>query len=771
MRLRRAQPHHLTSALLASTVAAVMSAALALPGAALASTKDASTTNTAKAAKTKLVRYHGVQVKVPAGWPVFHVSASSTVCVRFSRHAVYLGNPGSRENCPMQPAGRTEAILISPATKTSTVDGRGVLAPVSTAAAARAGGSMARVNDTQHHVVITATWNRNRGTIRRALNLRSLRPATRATNGHAPAPGKVKVRIRPHAISRTTSVTAPATPGAVYTGLGFDACQAPSATQLAAWGLSSPYAAVGIYIGGADIACSQPNLNASWVSAESASGWHMIPIYVGLQAPVTTCPRCTVIVTAQATTEGTAAAQDAVAQAQSLGIGTGNPIYFDMEGYKRTAAVSAAVLAFLQAWTQQLHLSGYLSGVYSSGSSGITDLASEVGTGYLEPDDIWDADWNSSSTYVPANADDPYLPSTAWADNQRLIQYYGSHNVTYGGTKLSIDSDYIDGATAAYGSAAPVVTVPAAPSIRIKPQADGSVRLMPTWRGEQGITKFQILAGASPNTMTAIQTVSSARATAVSLRAAYPYYSVTALNSDGQVVASSTPVAAPGSVAIFGNSAFVGARGPVGVPVACLNASPCQVQAAIFNGSKRISHFTARAVPRHGGQILFPLNAKIRRLVAKSRRLPVTVRVTGSAGTTAARPLNLVPYTASGKAPVRKIWSSSSLQILSKTNFVSNGWTGGVLAICKTSAPCTVTTHVTRSGVPLAAPRTQTLGPGEIGYLTFAMNDKGHALLKASSGNQLGARVTVTPAVAPGAVGLAARSSAAMALISLASFR
>ena len=55
-----------------------------------------------------------------------------------------------------------------------------------------------------------------------------------------------------------------------------------------------------------------------------------------------------------AATQGTAAAQDAVLQAQALGIGTGNPIYYDIEQYTRSTTATAAVLAFLQAWTEQL---------------------------------------------------------------------------------------------------------------------------------------------------------------------------------------------------------------------------------------------------------------------------------------------------------------------------------------------------------------------------------------------------------------------------------
>ena len=53
---------------------------------------------------------------------------------------------------------------------------------------------------------------------------------------------------------------------------------------MSAWGASG-YRAIGVYIGGTNMACAQPNLNSAWVSGQSAAGWHLIPIYVGLQAP------------------------------------------------------------------------------------------------------------------------------------------------------------------------------------------------------------------------------------------------------------------------------------------------------------------------------------------------------------------------------------------------------------------------------------------------------------------------------------------------------
>jgi hypothetical protein len=118
-----------------------------------------------------------------------------------------------------------------------------------------------------------------------------------------------------------------------------------------------------------------------------------------------------------------------------------------MEGYARGGTNTSAVLAFLSAWTAQLHADGFISGVYSSASSGISDLVAQFGKGYLEPDAIWFADWNGQQS-----SSDPYVPSADWPSHQRLHQYQGPHNETHGAVTLNIDSDYLDGATAGTGT-------------------------------------------------------------------------------------------------------------------------------------------------------------------------------------------------------------------------------------------------------------------------------------------------------------------------------
>jgi Rv2525c-like, glycoside hydrolase-like domain len=250
-----------------------------------------------------------------------------------------------------------------------------------------------------------------------------------------PGAGARAARERARASRATAQISA-----STFAGLGFDACATPSRREMSAWD-ESPYRAIGVYIGGANRGCAQPNLTASWVAEQVAAGWHLIPTYVGLQAPTSSCGSCAKLSAAAATSQGVAAANDAADQAQAVGIGAGSPIYFDMESYSTGGSASSATLDFLSAWTARLHALGYVSGVYGSGASGVTDLSARIGSGYLEPDDIWVADWNGRT-----GSSDPYLPSTAWLGH-RIRQYRGGHDETYGGVTINIDNDYVEADT------------------------------------------------------------------------------------------------------------------------------------------------------------------------------------------------------------------------------------------------------------------------------------------------------------------------------------
>lgn len=223
-----------------------------------------------------------------------------------------------------------------------------------------------------------------------------------------------------------------------FHGEGFDECGLPSISDLKAWS-ASPYRALNLYIGGVNEGCPQ-TISASWVQQATALGWALIPTYVGLQAPNPECP-CASIIPSKAASEGAAAGAQAVSELKAMGVGTGNVVYYDMEGYQTGSPNTPAVLNFLAAWTKKLHADGYVSGVYAGESSGIPDLVSKYGTSYAEPDDIWIANWDHKRT-----VSDPKVPAADWANHQRLHQYSGGVNKTYGGVTINIDGDFCDGA-------------------------------------------------------------------------------------------------------------------------------------------------------------------------------------------------------------------------------------------------------------------------------------------------------------------------------------
>ncbi|WP_195908901.1 glycoside hydrolase domain-containing protein [Microlunatus sp. Gsoil 973] len=225
-----------------------------------------------------------------------------------------------------------------------------------------------------------------------------------------------------------------------YTGPGFDACTAPSSAAMDAW-LASPYRAVGIYFGGSNRACSQPNLTASWVSHQQSQGWHLLPIYLGLQAPCTTSNKKNLFDPARASAQGRSEAEAAVTAAKALGLPRDSTLIFDMEAYaENNSACTTAVLSFLGAWTSRLHDLGYLSGAYGSLNSTVRDLVDDYrSTSRPHPDYLWFARYDGV-----AGVDNPAIPSGYWSPHRRSHQYRGGHDETWGGVKINIDTDYVD---------------------------------------------------------------------------------------------------------------------------------------------------------------------------------------------------------------------------------------------------------------------------------------------------------------------------------------
>src|SRR4029079_7491787 len=223
---------------------------------------------------------------------------------------------------------------------------------------------------------------------------------------------------------------------------GFDACETPSVSQMSAWKANSPYTSIGIYFGGGLRACRNAALdNASWVNSVTAQGWRLIPTYVGAQAP---CSAYSIRIDPNnAFAWGVDAANDAANRAAIAGLPPGVPLYFDMEAYNSAdAGCSLAVKQFIGGWVARLHERGFAAAFYSSLNSGIADMAKAVNEGYPSLDAIWIAVWNDTPNIFGFGS---ALPDNLWAFHQRIHQYRGGHDETWGGVTLNIDTNAVDG--------------------------------------------------------------------------------------------------------------------------------------------------------------------------------------------------------------------------------------------------------------------------------------------------------------------------------------
>ena len=260
----------------------------------------------------------------------------------------------------------------------------------------------------------------------------------------APAAAPAAASVAAPAVAPAApAVAASSAPGA-FTGKGFDTCTAPPREVMAAWRAASPYGAVGIYIGGGNRGCLQPELTASWVSEQVAAGWRLLPIYMGPQPSCTTSSKRIRFTATQAAATGRTAASDAVVQARSLGIPKGSTVFLDVEAYATDDAVCrGSVLDYQSAWTSRLHDLGYLSGFYSSLGSGVAHQVSVYASpDRVRPDYLWFARYDQQDVVTDAT-----IPSGLWP-HRRIKQYQSPAQTggpeTWGGHTMNVDRDEID---------------------------------------------------------------------------------------------------------------------------------------------------------------------------------------------------------------------------------------------------------------------------------------------------------------------------------------
>ncbi|MCP2167768.1 glycoside hydrolase domain-containing protein [Goodfellowiella coeruleoviolacea] len=381
----------------------------------------------------RTITYQGYQIDVPATWRVVDLAANPRACVRFDTETVYLGHQVEEPECPAKLVGRSVGLVLEPLAAVPPEQVHDGIVPALPGTAvppedtpSRDGTIQVAVEDTG--VLVTAAHTEDtESAVRQVLNSARLVPG-----GTRSQLSTVSERA-----AEAQSITAPGT----YLGKGFDVCSAPSQATMDAW-RASPYRAIGIYSSGGLRACTQPNLTPTWVANQSAKGWRFILTDVGRQAPCTGFRLRMSTDPATARQQGRDAAAEAIASAVGLGFGSGSAIYSDIEAYSDNAACRASVLSYVSGWTEALHAKGWLSGVYSSGASGIRDLANAyTNPSYTRPDHIWFAWWNDRAD-VDAGS---YAPASAWAHHQRIHQYAGDVPETWGGVRIAgIDRNYLD---------------------------------------------------------------------------------------------------------------------------------------------------------------------------------------------------------------------------------------------------------------------------------------------------------------------------------------
>jgi hypothetical protein len=244
------------------------------------------------------------------------------------------------------------------------------------------------------------------------------------------------------------------TPGN-FVGFGFDQCLAPGQRAMNKWLQHSPFLAVGIYISGDSRACrNQPNLTPTWIATQLRKGWRLLPITLGPQAScqprfpryrddfkISPKPGKTGRYS-PARKMGSAEARKTVQTARALGIVPGSTLWYDLEGFDASNTdCRESALAFLSAWTRQLHDLNYVSGVYSSAGSGIKaldDARVNRPRAFVLPDRVWIARWDGH-----ANTSTSYIREDGWRPGGRVKQYQGGHDEVWGGVRINIDRNFL----------------------------------------------------------------------------------------------------------------------------------------------------------------------------------------------------------------------------------------------------------------------------------------------------------------------------------------
>ena len=243
---------------------------------------------------------------------------------------------------------------------------------------------------------------------------------------------------------------------------GFDACHLPEISEMQTWWNQSPYHFYALYLGGISLYGGCAIADSAWVRAVHQQGWSFVPTWVGPQAPCSSWSRKMSSNPAISYNEGRKEAEAASAKAASLGLTNyglgGTVIYYDMEVYGGASLeCRQTVSSFMNGWVERLYELGNITGGYGARNSYIADWATIAHV----PNNIWIASPYTTVYDPSASVNGISWLNNLWTNHQRIRQYTGSHNETWGSIKFNIDSDIADGVVALPPSkafASPIIT-------------------------------------------------------------------------------------------------------------------------------------------------------------------------------------------------------------------------------------------------------------------------------------------------------------------------
>ena len=293
-----------------------------------------------------------------------------------------------------------------------------------------------------------------------------------------PAPAVAASLLQTPEFNTLNSVNTTSSNIVTMKGQGFDKCEIATLSQMQAWKNNSPYDAVNLYIGGISRACANSALSANYLDQMSQQGWKFIPTWVGLQA---SCSGYGNRMSSNATTaynQGRTEANNAATVAANLGLAnsdrSGTIIYYDLEAYDTTNVTCRnAAKAFINGWVERLEELGNQSGVYGSACGSAVDDFSNISN---VPDQIWPAHWIYNSYNIGASIwNVACINNGKWVNSQRIRQYAGGHNESWGNVTLNIDSNVIDGKVVDISSASPTAPTSVVVQPTISPSYSGGM--------------------------------------------------------------------------------------------------------------------------------------------------------------------------------------------------------------------------------------------------------------------------------------------------------